>query len=424
MHPSHVPAAEGGSAAAREARVMEEYLDTQFFELTVQNESQNFGTCTSRPILWQRLFILVWLSGVAFLLMRFVVGRIGLHRIVKHSVPIRDERIQSLLRELSCKLEVRKSTIILKSERCPAPFTFKIIHPAIMLPKTMNTRPEALLRTVLLHELAHIKRRDQLTRKIAWLVCCLFWCIPPIWYVYRWLLMTEEKACDALVVQQGVVTTDYAEHLMTIIQITGGRMMRLGMQHAIVHKSTLEERIRGILRMKRGYKTFRPMHTFIVLLIMLVCLFPLLALKPVSLSVHPKPRKSEPLEAALHGRWLNPRYEPWNNARWHPDRCAKIIVSPGGRVQYHKNVSELELSYLGKNCRYKVARSWIDWRGNRWFNVQVFYPFNYSTDYELWKVDATGLILEIAWDPIWNDRDFPKRIDRRKTDYGIYYRSF
>ena len=178
---------------------MEEYLDTQFFELTVQNESQNFGTCTSRPILWQRLFILVWLSGVAFLLMRFVVGRIGLHRIVKHSVPIRDERIQSLLRELSCKLEVRKSTIILKSERCPAPFTFKIIHPAIMLPKTMNTRPEALLRTVLLHELAHIKRRDQLTRKIAWLVCCLFWCIPPIWYVYRWLLMTEEKACDALV---------------------------------------------------------------------------------------------------------------------------------------------------------------------------------------------------------------------------------
>jgi beta-lactamase regulating signal transducer with metallopeptidase domain len=424
MHPPSIPAAGGGSAAAREMRVMDANVDAQSAEQTVQKECQNSGACTSRQILWQRLLILVWCSGVVFLLVRLVVGRIGLHSIVTHSVPMRDERILSLLRELSCKLEVRKNTIILTSERCPAPFTFKIVNPAIVLPNTLHTRPEALLRTVLLHELAHIKRRDQLTRKMAWFVCCLFWCIPPTWYVYRWLLMAEEKACDALVVQQGVVSTDYAEHLMTITQITGGRMMRLGMQHAIVHKSTLEERIRGILRLNRGFKSFRPMHTFIVLLILLVCLFPLLALKPDCLCVHPKLGKSEPLETVLQGRWLNPRYEPWNNAHWHPDRCAKIIVSPWERVHYYPNVSELELNYLGKNCRYKVARSWIDWRGNRWFNIQVFYPFNYSTDYELWKVDATGLILEITWDPIWNDRDFPKRIDRRKTDYGIYYRSF
>jgi beta-lactamase regulating signal transducer with metallopeptidase domain len=404
--------------------VTEVVVDVQSGEQTVQKGSQNLGARISRPILWQRLLILVWLSGVAFLLVRYVVGRIGLHSIVRRSSPIRDERIQSLLRELSCKLGVRKSTIILKSELCPAPFTFRIIHPAIMLPNNMNSWPESLLRTVLLHELAHIKRRDQLTRKMSWLILCLFWCIPPIWYVHRCLLMTEEKACDSLVVQQGVDSTDYAEHLVTIIRITGGRMMGLGMQHAFVHKSALEERIRGILRLKREFKTFRPMHALIVLLVILVCIFPLLALKPVSLSVHGKLGESEPLETVLHGRWLNPRYEPWNNAHWHPDRCAKIIVSPEQRIQYHNTVSELELSYLGKNCRYKVVRSWNDWRGNHWFNVQVFYPFNYSTDYELWKVDATGLILEITWDPIWNDRDFPKRIDRRKTDYGIYYRSF
>ncbi len=53
---------------------------------------------------------------------------------------------------------------------------------------------------VLVHELAHIRRRDHLVRWFEIFVCGLFWWNPLAWWARRQLQFAEEECCDAWVV--------------------------------------------------------------------------------------------------------------------------------------------------------------------------------------------------------------------------------
>jgi beta-lactamase regulating signal transducer with metallopeptidase domain len=57
------------------------------------------------------------------------------------------------------------------------------------------------LDTLLLHELAHVRRRDHLVRWLEFLALGLFWWNPVAWYARRELREAEEQCCDAWVVR-------------------------------------------------------------------------------------------------------------------------------------------------------------------------------------------------------------------------------
>ena len=417
LHPSRPPDDGRTSFAMTVMPVPDEHEMLQPVDLQLQDETRGTDNRTDLWIPWYTLFIAVWLCGASTLLVRIFVGKIGVHCIIKHSSVSRDMRSLALLKELSRRLDVRQNVIIRKSEQCLTPFTCSLLHPAIMLPSTPHTWPEKFLKAILLHELAHVKRRDHITRIIARLMCCLFWYIPPIWIVYRRMLMAEEKACDALVVQEGIASAEYADHLMSIIQRTGGKVLRLGMQHAIAHKSTLEERITDILNLKRGFKPFRAGYVLIVAVILFACLFPLLALKPASLGLYGNLGRKDSPEDLLCGRWVNPYYD-----QWHP-LCTcyegKVVFSPNGTIHFYWKTFTSEYAYIGGNGTYEVTESWTDWQGSYWCTFKAHFPLGPSTFYHLCKIDNSGSIMEIAW----NDREYPDKLDRKTIEYSIYYRS-
>ena len=49
---------------------------------------------------------------------------------------------------------------------------------------------------VLNHELAHIKRRDWLKSELLFLICAVFWWLPPVWKVRKQAEVLAELACD------------------------------------------------------------------------------------------------------------------------------------------------------------------------------------------------------------------------------------
>ena len=53
---------------------------------------------------------------------------------------------------------------------------------------------------VVVHELAHLKRRDHWVAWLELIAACLWWWNPLFWYVRRRLLETAESACDSWVV--------------------------------------------------------------------------------------------------------------------------------------------------------------------------------------------------------------------------------
>ena len=73
--------------------------------------------------------------------------------------------------------------------------------PRLLVPAGLLDRLDKVQRQALLvHELAHLKRRDHWVRLFELLVTVLFWWHPVVWWARRELRLAEEQCCDAWVV--------------------------------------------------------------------------------------------------------------------------------------------------------------------------------------------------------------------------------
>ena len=75
---------------------------------------------------------------------------------------------------------------------------------SVLLPKFCTDWNATKRRSVLLHELAHIKRRDIETLWIANITSALLWFHPLVWYVRRQMRIERECACDDMVLEAGI----------------------------------------------------------------------------------------------------------------------------------------------------------------------------------------------------------------------------
>jgi uncharacterized protein (TIGR03435 family) len=97
------------------------------------------------------------------------------------------------------------------------PGVIGILKPTLLLPEGIATRltPEQL-RSILAHELCHVRRRDNLTAAIHMLVESLFWFHPLVWWIGARLVDERERACDEEVVRQGNRPDAYAEGILNV----------------------------------------------------------------------------------------------------------------------------------------------------------------------------------------------------------------
>jgi len=368
---------------------------------------------------WSSLAVLVWFSGMALVLVRILVGRIGLFFVFKNSRPSRSARTTNLLGRATACLRLTKKIELRISNGCIVPFTFSIHKPVILLPQNVDSWPEERLRAVLLHELCHIRRMDAITRGVARLVCVLFWFLPVIWILYRKLRREEENACDAMVVDLEVKPADYAGHLIDIARMNGGKTFFFGLDHAFARRGRLERRITGILTLRSDYLSSGRIFSMRFLSVFFSCLLLLIMLRPVSAIDHLGVVSDEaPLEL-LYGTWMNPSYdETWKHGGECVFKYAKMVVDRDGTIHFFQNSFAPEYSYIGEIGTWEVTNSWTDRAGDNWYKVKYYVLCVYATYYHLWKIDRSGNVLESMYHWI----DYPKAFDREETQYRIYYR--
>ena len=106
--------------------------------------------------------------------------------------------------------------------------------------------------SLLLHELAHLKRRDHWVRWLELIVGGLYWWHPAVWWGRRLLREAEEQCCDAWVIwamPKGAKT--YATALLTAIEFVSGARTAPAASSAASgngHVSCLKRRLRMIMR--------------------------------------------------------------------------------------------------------------------------------------------------------------------------------
>jgi TonB family protein len=110
-------------------------------------------------------------------------------------------------------LEVRTTATLAE------PVLAGILRPVLLLPRGIAERlTPAQVGAVLAHELAHWRRRDNLTAAMHMLVEAVFWFHPLVWWVGSRLVEERERACDEAVVRAGHDGRTYAEGILNVCE--------------------------------------------------------------------------------------------------------------------------------------------------------------------------------------------------------------
>ena len=196
---------------------------------------------------------LVWGAGVAGMLVPMGLGMIWLRRLRRKSEPMSAEWT-GLLEKLKASAGVNGPVELRQSARCVVPLTYGIWRPVMVVPAEATGWPEQRRRMALLHELAHIRRRDCLTQWMAQWVRACYWFHPLAWVAVARAQAECERACDDRVLGVGMRPSSYAEVLMEYAAPLSHRAVPVGAL-AMARASTLKGRLMAILdsgRNRRG----------------------------------------------------------------------------------------------------------------------------------------------------------------------------
>ncbi len=218
-----------------------------------QGEAANAAAGSRGP--WWLLALLVWSTGALAALAPFVAGLWSLRRLERMSRRIAIGPLAARMRRLATRIGLRREVRLLLSEHRTMPMHWGILRPRLLLPAAAEAWPANRLRLVLLHELAHARRRDCLQQLVAELLCALYWFNPLVWVARARMRVEREVACDDLVLRAGFAPSDYAQELLHLA--TGHRTPGLVARGAIAmaRPSRLESRLRAVLdggRNRRG----------------------------------------------------------------------------------------------------------------------------------------------------------------------------
>jgi hypothetical protein len=147
-----------------------------------------------------------------------------------------------------------------------------LMHAQVLLPAEAEDWPLDRQRVVLLHELAHVKRRDSVTQMLAHLACATYWFNPLVWFAAQRLRAERERACDDLVLAAGTRGSDYADHLLDIARSLRSGAWPTWSAVTMAHRSQLEGRLMAILdpALSRRSPTRRAIVAFAIMAVVAI----------------------------------------------------------------------------------------------------------------------------------------------------------
>ena len=236
---------------------------------------------SSVPFPWLPFLLSSWLAGALLSLLRPLLGLWGIGRLSQTSESILDALTLTLAAECASALGLAR-TPALRSAGAPVPMTWGWRRPVVLLPDGARDWTEGRLRAVLLHEMAHVRRRDWLSHRFADLVCALFWFHPLVWLTARRLRAEGEIACDDLVLMAGVAAPDYARHLLDVARALHPVSAEAVPQAAVAMARTarIERRLRMILDNTRPRRALTRRALLMALGLSAAALVPLAVLRP------------------------------------------------------------------------------------------------------------------------------------------------
>jgi bla regulator protein blaR1 len=124
------------------------------------------------------------------------------------------------LRGLEQTGSVRTPIQLRLSDSNLGPGVYGMTRPILIWPSRISQRlNDAQIKSILAHELCHVRRHDNLTASIHMLVEAVFWFHPLVWWLGSRLELERERACDEHALQFTKAPHIYAESILKVCEL-------------------------------------------------------------------------------------------------------------------------------------------------------------------------------------------------------------
>ena len=235
--------------------------------------------------------------GALLIVGRLMAGILAVQWMSRRTEQVLDAPWLEQAKSLAAELGISSRIVFLRSRGAAMPMAWGLLRPAVLMPAEADHWPAERLRIVLLHELAHVKRRDCLTHMLAQLSCALHWFNPLAWIAARHVRTERERACDDLVLAAGTDGPDYADQLIEIARVMrAGRFPAVlaGASLAMAHRSELEGRLLAILDPSVPRAGLSRLRTSAATTIFALAVLPLASVQPWKFAAAEQPQTPRP----------------------------------------------------------------------------------------------------------------------------------
>jgi beta-lactamase regulating signal transducer with metallopeptidase domain len=222
---------------------------THIHSFAAQDASQSLFTLSDRCAF--ALFS-VWLIGMCGAVMHLGLGMFRLGGLRRSCKIINAIDLPPVLAEIAREFSVSHSVALATSDRLTVPSAIGFFQPMIVIPAWVlhELTPEEF-QVILLHEFAHLRRRDDWTNLLQKSLRALFIFHPAVWWIERRLSLEREMACDDHVLAQTGNPRGYAKCLVSLLERSFGRRALAMAQAAVRRADEARQRLARILDANR-----------------------------------------------------------------------------------------------------------------------------------------------------------------------------
>lgn len=214
---------------------------------TKQNQNNTAGTENISQSLTVTTTAYIWLCGCIVLLARnlFLIWRTK----------------QIVL------MAIRRKDNIYESDRISTPFVLGIIRPKIYIPFNLSEQEREY---ILKHEQYHIRRKDQMIKICAYILCVIYWFQPLIWFAYFVMVRDMEMSCDEYVLKNSKsdIRAAYSTSLLKLATKTGDFNVGL----PAFGESDIRRRVKNIMKFNVKKKWVSVVAAIAVVIVGVSCL--------------------------------------------------------------------------------------------------------------------------------------------------------
>ena len=165
----------------------------------------------------------LWMAGVVIFYFRHLAGWTAARRMQRTGVCCVSDHWQQRLVALAGRLHLARPVLLLESCLAGVPVVIGHVRPVILMPLGLLTGfPAGQIELILLHELAHIRRRDYLVNMLQTCVEGLLFYHPAVWWISGIIRAEREHTADDLAVETGGDAHAYATALAALERSRSG----------------------------------------------------------------------------------------------------------------------------------------------------------------------------------------------------------